>query len=122
MRFLVDNSLSPRIAELLVRHGHDALHVHDLGMSGADDQAIFDHAANDERVVVAQDVDFGTILALRQAVRPSVLLFRLRQKSPMAIGAVLLANLAGVLGELESGALVVIEDSRIRSRRLPLVH
>jgi hypothetical protein len=35
--------------------------------------------------------------------------------------ALVLANLPQVAGDLEAGALVVIEDGRVRSRSLPLI-
>lgn len=120
MRFLVDNSLSPRLARLLVEAGHDVIHVRDLGLGGADDATIFDAASHEQRVIIAQDTDFGTILATRQARLPSLILFRCGAKSTEAVLRLLSDNLSTVVPDLEAGAVVVIEDARIRVRRLPI--
>ena len=63
MRFLIDNSLSPRLATMLAQDGHDCIHVRDLGLASAADRVIFDLAASEQRIVVAQDTDFAAILA-----------------------------------------------------------
>lgn len=76
MRFLIDNALSPVVAEGLRQAGHDAIHVRDLGLAAADDVTIFEHADRDKWVIVSADTDFGTILAMRDVARPSVILFR----------------------------------------------
>lgn len=120
MRFLVDNSLAPRMAPALNTAGHDAVHVCDRDLAQATDEAIFDAAAREQRVILAQDTDFGTILALRDASSPSVILFRCEAKSTERILGLLAANLSGIEGDLEAGAVVVIEDARIRVRRLPI--
>jgi predicted nuclease of predicted toxin-antitoxin system len=120
MRFLVDNSLSPRLALALSKAAHDAVHVRDRDLSQADDGTIFDAAAREQRVILAQDTDFGTILALREAPSPSVVLFRCQAKSTEALITLLLANLPAMQADLEAGAVVVIEDARIRVRRLPI--
>jgi predicted nuclease of predicted toxin-antitoxin system len=120
MRFLVDNSLSPRLAVLLEKSGHQAMHVRQLGLAAADDQTIFAAAARQGQVIIAQDTDFGTILALRQERFPSLILFRCQAKSTEAIFRLLQANLPPVVSDLDNGAVVVIEDARIRVRQLPI--
>lgn len=53
--------------------------------------------------------------------RPSVVLLRLRTPRPAArLAAVLIANLEGVAADLAAGAIVVLEDERVRVRLLPL--
>jgi predicted nuclease of predicted toxin-antitoxin system len=52
MRFLVDNALSPVLATLLTKAGHDALHVRTIELQRAEDVVIFDKAAAEDRIVV----------------------------------------------------------------------
>jgi predicted nuclease of predicted toxin-antitoxin system len=121
MRFLVDQNLSHKVAEVLRGAGHDVVHTSEVELSMASDQAIADLAVTEDRVVVSADTDFGTLLAASGAERPSVLLVRLRSpRRAEALAGVIVANLDGVAGDLEAGAVVVLEDERVRVRRLPL--
>lgn len=120
MRFLIDNSLSPWMVAQLVSAGHDALHVRDVGLAAADDATIFAAAAEGDRVLLAQDTDFAAILSLRQEVKPSVLLFRCRTRTPSGLLTLLTANLPTIAHALDCGAIVVFDDSRIRVRLVPV--
>jgi predicted nuclease of predicted toxin-antitoxin system len=121
LRFLLDENLSPRLDELLSGAGHDTLHVRDLGLLRSTDRVILDRASAEGRTVISADTDFGQLLAVSGALLPSVILLRReddRHASNQA--ALVLANLDQVLADLEAGAIVVLEATRVRIRRLPV--
>lgn len=121
MRFLVDNAISPVVAERLQQEGHDAVHVRELGIAAASDEVVFSSAVAQDRVIVSADTDFGAMLALRYETKPSVILFRgATPRRPTEQARVLLANLGAIDSELAAGAVVVIEPTRLRIRQLPM--
>ena len=121
MKFLVDNALSPRLAEGLALAGHDAVHVRSRGLQAACDSDLFDLAAREGRTIVSADTDFGTLLALRRENRPSVILFRGHApRRPDRQVALLLDNLSLIDAALDAGAIVTIYERRLRIRRLPV--
>lgn len=90
-------------------------------MHAASDSALFDLALAQERVILSEDTDFGTLLALRAATKPSVVLFRgMLDRSAANLLSLFRANLPAVAAELDIGAVVIIEPTRIRVRRLPI--
>lgn len=121
MRWLVDNACSPILAQGLREEGHDAVHVRDYGIGNASDPIIFERAKRENRILISSDTDFGTILALKREISPSILLFRRSsQRHPIQQLRLILANLDSIREPLEKGSLVVLEDSRIRVHPLPL--
>jgi predicted nuclease of predicted toxin-antitoxin system len=119
VKFLIDNAVSPEVASLLRAADHDAVHVRDRGMGDAEDEHVMTLAAAEGRVIVSADTDFGAMLMLRKAQRPSVILFRHGSpRRPAQQAESLLANLPGIMEDLTHGAIVVFRRDRIRVRRL----
>lgn len=122
MRFLVDNGLSPVVAMLLNTAGHDAVHVRDYGLAAAPDATIFDRAADEDRIIISADSDFGTLLAQRSSAKPSVILLRLASpRRPEAQAALVLANLPAIERSLEQGSIVTFKGEHMRIRALPIL-
>ncbi|HUK70169.1 MAG TPA: DUF5615 family PIN-like protein [Streptosporangiaceae bacterium] len=121
MKFLVDASLSPMIADLLREHGHQADHVRDYGRITADDDQVLAHARSQGQTIISADTDFTLVRALRGVPSPSLVLLRSADHlSPAQQAALILANLAAVAADLKAGATVSIVQGHLRVRPLPM--
>jgi predicted nuclease of predicted toxin-antitoxin system len=120
MRFLLDQG-TPRSTVFLLREaGFDAVHVGEIGMAAAEDDLILRRAATENRVVVTLDADFHALLALSNVGKPSVIRIRVEGLKAPDLNLLLQRVIAHCHAELETGALVSVEETRIRLRRLPI--
>jgi predicted nuclease of predicted toxin-antitoxin system len=111
LRFLVDRCAGRRLAEWLRGQRHEVLEVIALGRDPGD-AALLRLAAEDGRVLVTIDADFGTLIHLR--ARAHAGLIRLPDV-PAARRIELLAQILADHTEAElSRAVVTVKGSRIR--------
>jgi len=120
MRFLLDMNLSTEVAVWLRAQGHDAVHLRELGLQTLGDEAVLAKAVAEQRAILTFDLDFADIIAAAGAARVGVILFRLRSAQSARIVARLPAVLAVAGRALENGAVVIVEEARLRIRHLPI--
>lgn len=121
MKFLIDNAVPPRVADLLAAAGYDAVHVRTYAMQAAKDEEILARALDEDRIVVSADSDFSSILAAQEAERPSFILFR--EPNPLVAHDyidMLFPALPLLEPELLAGCVAVFRNGRLRVRRLPI--
>jgi len=120
MRWLLDQGLPRGVVPLLFEAGHDAVHVGDLGMAAAADEAILRLGDRDDRVIVTLDSDFHMLLANSGASRPSVIRIREEGLKAPEITALILAIHRSWADALTSGCVLVFARGTVRLRRLPI--
>ena len=117
MRFLLDMNLSPEIGARLRAEGHDAIHALEAGYAELSDAELFRRAAEDRRIVVTFDLDFGDIAGPAGNLGTSVILLRLKLARPRYVWDRLRVAITRTEHALGAGAIVLVEDARIRVRR-----
>jgi predicted nuclease of predicted toxin-antitoxin system len=90
MRLLADLHISPSTVSFLSSLGHDILRVTTALPPTADDAAIIAYAAQENRTIITQDLDFSAIIALTQSKAPSLISLRLSSSRFEYVNAVLL--------------------------------
>jgi len=89
-------------------------------MQGAEDEKVIDYARRQNAVILTMDLDFGGLLAQGMWDKPSVITFRLESPEVTRINRILEERLQSIEEYLERGALVTVEETRIRVRELPV--
>jgi predicted nuclease of predicted toxin-antitoxin system len=100
--------------------GHDVVHLEELGLRTLPDAEIFRRARDEHRIVLTFDLDFANMSAASNEPFPSVIIFRLRFGRPARVLARLAAVMLSASNALESGALIMVDETRMRVRPLPL--
>ena len=120
MRLLADMHISPETVGFLRRLGHDVIRVNAVMAASAPDQSIIAYAAQNDRVVLTQDLDFSALIALSGATRPSVITLRLSSSRIEHVNGILEKLLPTVEAEVNTGCLITAEDHAVRCRLLPI--
>jgi predicted nuclease of predicted toxin-antitoxin system len=120
MKFLADMNVSMSTVMVLRSHGYDAVHLREQGLARLTDAQVIEKARNEERVIVTFDLDFGDLMASSNDVMPSIVIFRTSDETPVVISQRLLEILQLKRDELEVGSIVIVEDTRYRTRLLPV--
>lgn len=120
LRILIDMNLTPAWAQVLQAAGWEAIHWSHIGEPDATDSTIMAWAHQNGFIVFTHDLDFGALLAASGASGPSVIQVRAQNTLPEAIFEIVEMALYRFGDQLDRGAIVIVEPSRVRVRVLPL--
>ena len=121
LRFLVDMNLSSKIVTSLQQQGWDVLRVSQVLPMDTEDSEILKFARQYNRVIITQDLDFSSLLALGGYEKPSLITFRLSVPDSETITRKLLYLVPRIEDRLAGGCAVTVDDRRVRVRRLPIL-
>lgn len=121
MKLLLDQGLPRTAAALLRAAGLDTIHVSEIGYATAEDSVILQLGEEQERTVVTLDADFHALLALLAATTPSVIRIRIEGLRAEAAANLIQVVVSHCAQDLAQGAVVTVQEKRLRVRRLPLV-
>ena len=117
MKWLADENVLEAIVDWLRSRGEDVTLSRDLETDGSDSAAL-SAAAEQGRIILTDDKDFGELVFRRRLVSAGVLLLRQHGTSPTAR----LERLDNVWPAIEAnlpGSFVVVSPADVRVRSLP---
>lgn len=120
LKLLIDMNLSPDWVAALSKQGWQAIHWSSVGDPRASDREIMSWAQANQHTVFTHDLDFGMLLAITRAEGPSVIQVRAQDVTPAHLENLIVSALQQYGPLLETGALIVVDESKLRVRILPL--
>ena len=96
------------------------MHLSEEGLVKMPDREVFAKAAREGRALITCDLGFGEILAVSGTNTVSVIVVRLVKPHAERVIERLPTVLRALARELESGAVVMVEEFRLRVRALPI--
>lgn len=83
MRFLADNDVWKKTTDLLRTWGHEVVTAREINLSDSSEREA--KAANDNRLLITRDSDFGALVFLGKAAHNGVILLRITPETTIEV-------------------------------------
>jgi predicted nuclease of predicted toxin-antitoxin system len=115
MKIRLDENIGRRGVDLLTTAGHDVVTVRDQNLQGVRDEVVFKVCADEDRVLVTSDHDFGQVLRFPADQSAGLVILELGARvTPRSLLDRLRDFLALVETQSPVGALWIVEPGRVR--------
>jgi predicted nuclease of predicted toxin-antitoxin system len=108
LRLLANMNISPETVSALREKGIDVVRVSQILAMTSSDREILELARRENRIVVTQDLDFSSLLALGGFNRTSLIILRMTVSDPEAVTRKLLDLLPELQDMLAKGCAVSV--------------
>jgi predicted nuclease of predicted toxin-antitoxin system len=116
LQLLADECVYRVTVDFLLTLGYDVVTTQELGLAGANDDAIIDRAVALGRALLTRDMDFSNILLYPPAQYLGIMVLKMTPATVDAVHKVLKQALTQT-SDL-TGALLVVDKNKFRIRRL----
>ena len=116
----LDENLGHTHIRLLRSSGYSADRVYDEGLSGENDDIVWQRTCDEGRFFITLDLDFSDIRRFPPGTHPGILLLRPRSRGRQAVLTVLSRVVREYPLDTLKGCLVVADETRTRIRRPPI--
>lgn len=116
LKILADENVSPKVVSFFRQQGMNVLDTKEQHWYGKDDDKLLEYAYRQKRFVLTHDSDFGTLAINEGKKYYGIIYFRLRNLHPDNIIRVC-QQLFILDTELFPGAILVVEEARMRIRQ-----
>jgi len=120
LKFLANMNISPLTVEDLKKLGWDIVRVPEIMDIKSKDLQILTYAREHNRVVITQDLDFSSLLALSGYEKPSVINLRVDNARPDYVTNRIIEIVNELEKELGEGIVVSVDEISARYRSLPI--
>jgi predicted nuclease of predicted toxin-antitoxin system len=117
LNILADENVSPRLVAFLRQKGLDVIDVKEKGWQGADDKRLMDMALGERRFILTHDSDFGTLSINDGVSCYGIIYLRLHDLKLSNVISVM-EKLLMLVRDIEEGTLIVVEDKKVRIRKI----
>ncbi len=120
LEFLANMNISPLTVEGLRKIGWNIIRVSEVLDKKTKDIEILTYAQDHNKVIIIQDLDFSTLLALRGFRKPSVINLRFGNARADFVMDRIIEIVSEIGKELEEGIVVSVDETSARYRNLPI--
>ena len=118
MEFLIDENISPLVAQELQALGYNVKHVREVGLKGCSDREVMEYARREKRALITLDADFADVRKYPPGTHAGII----RLKLKFAPSIVVVNCLRRLLDRMEnlplaSGLLIITDGERYRIKR-----
>ena len=121
MKFLVDENIPSSFSNELKTTGYEVRHVTEVGLKATDDNEIVSFARKSGEIIITYDLDFSRIISLLSYDSPSLITLRVSVLNSESFLKIINEVLKSCRRDLETGAMISVDDDRMRIRMLPVI-
>jgi len=118
LEFLIDENISPLVAQELRALGYNVKHVREVGLKGCSDREVIEYAKREKRALITLDADFADVRKYPPGTHAGII----RLKLKFAPSIVVVNCLRRLLDRMEnlpltSGLLIITDGETYRIKR-----